>query len=116
MVDYGIIMHRVFVAGLVGLVGVGPLIQDDTAITQGIVSGGNAFVLVYFLKNVKENRFGVIWVADKLGNPQDVSTLSYVVLNLLIGALICELGHFYTFRGELLIEVVEVKGGRRKVF
>lgn len=63
-----------------------------------------------------QDRFRVVGVRDVAADSKDISTFFNVVLEIVVGTLISELGHFNLFRGELFIEVVQVQAGRGKVF
>ena len=66
------------------------LIHVDTAITQGSLASGRRLTLVLkdLLKYIVQNGFGVVGIGDLLAYSQDVTTLLYIVLYVIICALI----------------------------
>ena len=62
-----------------------------------------------------QDGFGIIRVLHILRDTQDVSTLADVVLDVLVVALVRELGHLDFLRGKLLVEIEQVHGGRWQV-
>lgn len=56
-----------------------------------------ALVLDDFLKNIVQDSFRVVRLRDLTAYAQDVATLADVVLDVLVDALVCELGHFDLF-------------------
>ena len=53
-----------------------------------------AFVLDDFLKNIVQDRLGVVGIVDLRTDSKNVSTLFNVVLEVVVVALVCELSHF----------------------
>jgi len=63
-----------------------------------------------------EDGLGVIRVLNVLGDAENISAFANVVLDILIVALVSELGHLDFFRGKLFVEIEEVKGRGRQIF
>ena len=74
-----------------------------------------ALVLDDLLKNIVQDGLGIIWVFYLLRDAKDVTALTNVILDVLVGALVRKLGHLDFIRRELLVEVEEVHGRRWEV-
>ena len=69
---------------------------------------GGALVFDNLLKYIVQNCFGVVRVIDLRAYSQYVTALFDVVLDVIVTALICQLGHFNLFACKLLVEVIEI--------
>lgn len=74
------ILHHIFIA-VVGLV------REITVVSRE----GGALVVYDLLKYIVKNSLGVVWVLNVLSNSQDVSALSYVVVDVFVLTLVSEL-------------------------
>ena len=74
------ILHHIFIA-IVGLV------REVAVISRE----GGALVIDDLLKYIVKNSLGVVWVLHVLSNSQDVSALSYVVVDVFVLTFVCEL-------------------------
>ena len=61
-------------------------------IAQSTSRQGGTLVLEDLLKHVAEDGLGVVWVRDVLADSQDVAALANVVLDIIVSALVRELG------------------------
>jgi len=62
-----------------------------------------------------QDGLGVVGIFDVLRDAEDVAALADVVLDVVVRALVRELGHFDFLRRELLVQVEEVQRGRWQV-
>ena len=70
----------------------------------GVGSGKvRALVLDDFLKYIMQDGLGVVGIFHVLRDSQDVTAFADVVLDIVIRALIRELGHFDFLRSKLLV-------------
>lgn len=86
------ILHHIFIA-IVGLV------REVAVISRE----GGALVIDDLLKYIVKNSLGVVWVLHVLSNSQDVSALSYVVVDVFVLTFVCELCQTNLFTGKLLV-------------
>jgi len=56
-----------------------------------------------------QHRFGVVRVVNRLTHPHDVAALLDEVLNIIVSALVCELGKLDALACELFVKVVQVQ-------
>jgi hypothetical protein len=73
---------------------------------------GGALVLNDFLKYIVQDRLRIVRVVDLPTDTQYVAALFNVVLQLVVVALVCHLGHLYLFTRELLVKVVKIQRRR----
>ena len=85
------------------------------ALAVGASRERRALVLDDFLKYIMKDGLGIVRVVDLAAHAEDVTALLDVVLDVIVSALVSELGHFYLFACELLIEVVKIERRRRQL-
>jgi len=62
-----------------------------------------------------QDGLGVVGIFDVLRDTEDVAAFADVVLDVVVGALVRELGHFDFLRSELLVQVEQVQRGRWQI-
>jgi len=62
-----------------------------------------------------QHRLGVVGVVNRLAHPHDVAALLDEVLDVIVGALVCQLGQLDALACELFVKVVQVKSRRGQV-
>ena len=86
--------------------------SSSVEVSLGVASREvGTLVLDDLLKNIVEDGLGVIRVFDLSTDAKDVATLSCVVLDVVICALVGELRHLDLLRGELFVKIEEIKTG-----
>jgi len=56
-----------------------------------------------------QDGLGIVGVRNELAQTHDVTALLYKVLNVVVSALVSQLSHLDTFRGELFIQIEQVE-------
>lgn len=58
---------------------------------------------------------GVIGIANRLAHTHDIAALLYEVLDVVVSALICELGQFDPLTCKLFVKVIQVQARRWQI-
>ena len=98
------------------LVGASIVVENTARAGRAGTSGqGGALVLEDLLEHVAQDRLRVVGVRHMLAHAEDVAALADVVLDVVVGALVRQLGQPNLLGGELLVEVVEIEARGRKL-